>query len=211
MGIKPLKISKPKLKYGGRLMTEYYFINSAERSALQHWHHWLNDNRGDRARLRRAERPEDVLLTEAFFNFLQRMPESWKENMPMLTSASVAGIISHVKVDNQSLSRSYQPKDPGRPRKLVSFAEQLATSVKNKKPAMSELRFQQLQKSRTTDDFYRYVLRAVRLLDNKVNIGSLANDIIHWHREFDFQVDREPAKRLAVRWATDYFTALQKN
>jgi CRISPR system Cascade subunit CasB len=190
---------------------KYQFLSFEEQKVIQRWHHWLDNNRGDRARLRRAERPEDLLLTEAFFNFLNRMPKSWKENIPMLTSASVAGIISHVKADNQALSRSYQPKDPGKPRNLVSFAEQLAISVKNKKPAMSELRFQQLQKSRTTDDFYRYVLRAVRLLDNKVNIGSLANDIIHWHREFDFQVEREPAKRLAVRWATDYFTALQNN
>ena len=75
---------------------------------------------------------------------------------------------------------------------------------------MSELRFQQLQKSRTTGDFYRRVLRAIRLLDGKVNIPSLANDIIHWHQEFDNQIDRKPSNRLAVRWATDYFTALQK-
>ena len=26
---------------------------------LQQWHTWLDDNRGDRARLRRAESPED--------------------------------------------------------------------------------------------------------------------------------------------------------
>jgi CRISPR system Cascade subunit CasB len=75
---------------------------------------------------------------------------------------------------------------------------------------MSELRFQQLQKSRTTDDFYRLVLRAIRLLDGKVNIPSLANDIIHWHREFDNKIARKPSNRLAVRWATDYFTTLQK-
>ena len=74
---------------------------------------------------------------------------------------------------------------------------------------MSELRFQQLQKSRTTDDFYRRVLRAIRLLDGKVNILSLANDIIHWHREFDNQIDRKPSNRLSVCWATAYFTALQ--
>ena len=78
------------------------------------------------------------------------------------------------------------------------------------KPPMSELRFQQLQKSRSTADFYRHILRAIRLLDGKVNIPSLANDIIHWHHEFDNQIDRKPSSRLAVRWATDYFTALQK-
>ncbi|OEU64032.1 MAG: type I-E CRISPR-associated protein Cse2/CasB [Desulfobacterales bacterium PC51MH44] len=192
------------------MRSEYRFLTLAETNTLQKWHRWLDNNRGDRARLRRAERPEDVLLTDAFFYFLQQMPEGWQEKNPILTSATVAGLLSHVKKDRQTLSRGYQPKDKNKQRNMASFAEQLATPVKSKKPAMSELRFQQLQKSRTTDDFYRRILRAIRLLDGKVNILSLANDIIHWHREFDNQIDRKPSNRLAVCWATDYFIALQK-
>ena len=191
-------------------MSEYRFLTLAEFNTLKRWHRWLDDNRGDRARLRRAERPEDILLTDAFFNFLNRMPDSWREKKPILTSAAVAGLLAHVKEDRQTLSKVFQPKDENKPKKRASFAEQLATPAKSKKPPMSELRFQQLQKSRTTDDFYRRVLRAIHLLNGKVNISSLANDIIHWHLEFNHQIDREPAKRLAVRWATDYFTALQK-
>jgi len=181
-------------------MTKYYFLTSAESSALQYWHGWLNDNRGDCARLRRAERPEDVLLTEAFFHFLQRMPDSFGGKIPedqrLFICAAVAGLVSHIK-ENLKSNR---------------FAEQLATPAgKGKKAPMSELRFQQLQKSRTTDEFYLRVIRAIRLLDGKVNVSSLANDIIHWHKEFNNQLNREPPKRLAVRWATDYFTTLQKN
>jgi CRISPR system Cascade subunit CasB len=187
-----------------------YFLTSTEINNLQNWHYWLDDNRGDRARLRRAERPEDILLTDALFNFLQRMPETWQEKNSIFISAAVAGLLSHVKEDRQVLSRGYQPKDKNKPRNIASFAEQLAIPTRGEKPPMSELRFQQLQKSLTTDDFYRRVLRAIRLLDGKVNIPSLSNDIIHWHREFDNQVDRKPTNRLAVRWATDYFTALQK-
>ena len=190
-------------------MREYRFLTLAEINALQRWHRWLDDNRGDRARLRRAERPEDILLTDAFFHFLQQMPEDWREKNPILTNAAVAGLLSHVKKDRQALSRGYQSKDKNKERNTASFAEQLATPAKSKKPPMSELRFQQLQKSRTTDDFYRSVLRAIRLLDGNVNISSLANDIIHWHREFDNQIERKPSNRLSVRWATDYFTALQ--
>ncbi len=191
-------------------MSEYRFLTLAEINTLQRWHRWLDDNRGDRARFRGAERPEDILLTDAFFHFLQQMPEGWREKNHMLTSAAVAGLLSHVKEDRHTLSQGNQPKDKNKPRNIASFAEQLATPVKSKKSPMSELRFQQLQKSRTTDDFYRRVLRAIRLLDGKVNISSLANDIIHWHQEFDNQIDRKPSNRLAVRWATDYFTALQK-
>lgn len=191
---------------------KYYYLSFEEQNAIQRWHKSLDYNRGDRARLRRAEKPEDILLTDSFFHFLQHMPESWRENKYMLTSAAVAGLLSHVKADKQVSSKGYQPKDKSKPRNIASFAELLAHPVKkgDKKPTMSELRFQQLQKSRTTDDFYRYVLRAIRLLDGKVNIPSLANDIIHWHKEFEHQVEREPIKRLAVRWATDYFTALSK-
>ena len=88
---------------------------------------------------------------------------------------------------------------------MASFAEQLATPHEGKgKAPMSELRFQQLQKSPTLDDFYRRLLRAIRLLDGNVNLVSLAGDIIQWHQELEKPIGREPAKRLAVRWATDY-------
>lgn len=191
-------------------MREKIFLTDKEGGALQQWHDRLGHNRGDRARLRRAERAEDILLTDAFFNFQQTMPESWRDNKQLFYSAAVAGVLSHVKADRQIKSKGYQPKDKKKPRRTASFAEQLATPIEGKKPPMSELRFQQLQKSRTTDDFYRRLLRAIRLLNGKVNIVSLANDILHWHQEFNNQPDRNPANRLAVRWATDYFTVLPK-
>jgi len=176
-------------------MKTYPFLEGNDSTALLAWHRWLDDNRGDRARLRRAVAPEDILLTDAFFHFLQHMPESsehWRHNM--LASACVAGALSHVKNHKDNLS----------------FASQLATPVEGKSKApMSELRFQQLQKSRTLDDFYRRILRAIRLLDGRLNIVSLANDILHWHREFKHTNNRNPQNRLAVRWATDYFTALK--
>ncbi|PPK76584.1 CRISPR system Cascade subunit CasB [Methylobacter tundripaludum] len=194
-------------------MSEDYFLNAAEKQAVHSWYVWLDDNRGDRARLRRAESPEDILLTDAFFHFLAKMPEQWQQSKPMLTSASIAGALSHVKTDKQTPSKLYNSKATDAPKKSASFAEQLASSSEGKSKApMSELRFQQLQKSPTTDDFYRRIIRAIGLLGGNVNIISLANDIIHWHREFEYQVDhRQPANRLAVRWATDYFTALPKN
>lgn len=193
-------------------MNRYRFLQQEDMQALQKWHQWLDDNRGDRARLRRAESPEDILLTDVFFHFLQQMPDNWQAHIPILTSAAVAGALSQVKVNKQSVSRIPNSKDSQAPKEMASFAEQLATPVEGKSKApMSELRFQQLQKSKTTDDFYRRIIRAIRLLGNQVNIISLANDIIHWYREFEHQIDQVPANRLAVRWATDYFTALPKN
>jgi len=169
------------------------YLNAEEQAALLRWHKWLDDNRGDRARLRRAECAEDVLLTDAFFHFLKQMPERWREKDRVLSSAAVAGLLSHIKTDCPN----------------ASFATLLARPLKGDKPAMSELRFQQLQKSATTSDFYHRVLRAIKLLGSSVNIASLGNDIIHWHQEFEHHIDREPANRLAVCWATDYFTTLK--
>lgn len=183
---------------------------------LQQWHTWLDDNRGDRARLRRADSPEDILLTEAFFHFLEWMKPltEWSEKTPILTKASIAGAVAHVKANKQTASRIKTSKNTNEAAvRYASFAEQLATPVDGKSKApMSELRFQQLQKSASPDDFYRHILRAIRLLDGNVNVVSLAYDIAHWHREFNQIAEyRNPKDRLTVRWATDYFTALPKN
>lgn len=192
-------------------MSPYYFFEYEDIQAIQQWHESLNKNRGDRARLRRADSPEDILLTEAFFHFLQKMPDSdmWRKDLAI--SACVAGALSQVKTDRQTNSRIRNKKDSDKPKVMASFAEQLATPHENKgKAPMSELRFQQLQKSPSSEDFYRRIIRAVQLLKGQVNIVSLAHDIIQWHKEFKHPAGYSPANRLAVRWATDYFTAHAK-
>lgn len=190
-------------------MEKYRFLDSSECRALGKWHQRLDDHRGDRARLRRAEKPEDVLLTDAFFHFQQQMPESWQNhtNNSLFACAAVAGLLAHVEKDKKTESKIHKSKA----KVMASFAEQLATPIKGDKAPMSEMRFQQLQKSRTTNDFYLGIIRAIRILSKQVNILSLANDIIHWHKEYANQIDRNPANRLAVRWATDYFTASPKD
>lgn len=190
-------------------MSNFYFLTSEEVNALRSWHHWLNGidgdhggNRGDRARLRRAETPEDILLTDAFFHFLRQMPTDFPQRTAaaqrLPVAAAVAGLLAHAADDGLG----------------ENFASQLARPKEGKtKPPMSELRFQQLQKSPTVEDFYRRMLRAIRLLGKSTNVVSLANDIIHWHHEFNAPLGRhqDVTKRLAVRWATQYFTTLLKN
>ena len=146
-------------------MNPYYFFEYEDIQALQRWHEWLEKNRGDRARLRRAENPEDILLTEAFAHFLQQMPDSdtWRKNLA--TSACIAGALSQVKSDRQVNSHIHHKKDADDAKRMASFAEQLATPLEGKgKAPMSELRFQQLQKSTCPEDFYRRIIRAIQLL-----------------------------------------------
>ncbi len=176
-------------------MNHYYQLRDEdERKALTAWWHWLDDNRGERAVLRRAASADDILLTPAFTRFLEFMPAQWKTPRRLLDSAMVAGLLSRVKTDN----RDY------------SFAEALARHKHGgSKAAMSELRFQQLQKSRDPEEFFLRVSRAIALLGGSVHILSLADGILHWLLEYRHVIDREPRKRLAVRWATDYYTHLK--
>lgn len=178
------------------MVTQYRFLNEPEASKrLLNWWESLDKNRGDRARLRRAERPDDILLTEPFFRFLQQMPEEWAKPEALLSSAIVAAALSHVKESREG----------------ETFATQLALPKQGgKKARMSELRFQQLQKSRDPEEFFRRLLRAIHLAESKVNILSLAESILHWMNEYRYGINREPEKRLTVRWATDYYTALPK-
>lgn len=175
---------------------QYRFLKEAQtRERLRSWWESLDKNRGDRARLQRAERPDDVLLTESFFRFLQQMPNEWAKPEELLSSAIVAAVLARVKKSSDN----------------ETFATQLALPKQGaKKARMSELRFQQLQKSRDPEEFFRRLVRAIALAESAVNVLSLADSIMHWMNEYRYGVDRDPQKRIAVRWATDYYTALPK-
>lgn len=167
----------------------YFYLKDEERRSLLAWWHLLNEKRGDRARLRRAEIPDDVLLSEPFFHFLQRMPKDWATPYRLQSSAMVAATLSHVKIVQDD----------------KSFAAQLGTRK------MSELRFEQLQKSRDPEEFFRRLRRAINLLNGAVNVLSLADSILHWMNEYRSGIDKEPLKRLAVAWASDYYKTLPKS
>lgn len=171
--------------------------NDDECQNLKKWWQLLNKKRGDRARLRRAETPDDVLLSEPFFHFLQKMPDDWATPYRLQSSAMVAATLAHVKENKAD----------------QSFAAQMGTAKEGTKDKakVNVLRFQQLQKSRNPEDFFRRICRAVKLLDGKVNVLSLSDSIMHWMMEKQKGVDKEPLKRLAVSWATDYYKNLPKS
>ena len=173
-------------------MGERDFWTDEAQQKLSAWFYGLDANRGDRARLRRAESADDVLLSEPFFNFLRQMPVSWAlaHNLPV--AAMIAAVLAHVKAHQGQ----------------KTFAGQLAAPKSGSdKARMSELRFQQLQKSRTPDEFFRRLIRAVNLVDGQVNILSLADSIRRWMNEYRYGTSLKPMDRLAVRWANDYYSA----
>lgn len=176
-------------------MNQYQILyREGDRKKLLEWWSKLADNRAERAVLRRATSADDVLLTPAFARFLSVMSADWSEDYRLYDSAMVAGLLSRVK--------AHEEKN--------SFAKSLATPKKDgSKAVMSELRFQQLQKSRDVDEFYLRMTRALAMLDGRVNVFSLADGILLWAKEKRQNPDKNPHKRLAVCWATDYYTYLK--
>ncbi|MCX2842583.1 type I-E CRISPR-associated protein Cse2/CasB [Microbulbifer thermotolerans] len=165
-------------------------INPHERNKKQ------GNQRGARAELRRCYSLDAVLLTEAFRNLWMALAQTGRRrDRDILAWACVAAALAEVRG---------QPDD-----KTVTFAKCLgAQKEKSGKPFMSELRFARLQKSRDGDDFLTRLRRALALINKKAPVLSLADDILHWFYEHEGHQSARPMDRLAVRWATDYFTAL---
>ena len=176
----------------------YYFRirEPSNREVLLKWWQELGDRRGERAELRRSDTLDAVLLCEGFRHLWQALAQTGQcRERDMLAWACVAAALAEVRE---------QPTDEG-----MTFARRLGTQKeKTGKPYMSEMRFAQLQKSRSGDDFLRRLRRALALVNKAAPVLSLADNILHWFYEQQGNMGTKPTDRLAVRWATDYFTAV---
>ncbi|EKF75778.1 hypothetical protein A11A3_02877 [Alcanivorax hongdengensis A-11-3] len=176
----------------------FYFRikESATRDAVLKWWRQLEEQRGARAELRRSETLDAVLLTEGFRHLWQALAQtSERRDRDMLAWACVAAALADVRE---------QPAA-----KDVSFARRLGEQKeKTGKPYMSEMRFAQLQKSRSGDDFLMRLRRALALINKTAPVLSLTDNILHWFQEQQSNQGSRPMDRLAVRWATEYFTAV---
>jgi len=159
-----------------------------QQQALLSW--WLGleeSDRGGRAKLRRCEKPEDVLLQPSFYELQQQFSKT-----PTLALAAVAGLLAHIKNSSE-----------------LSFPKQLAQQKEQSgKPVFSELRFQQLLASRDIDELYENLRRAIIQLNRTANILSLADGVLHWAREQrdKNQFDERPERRFQFTWAKAYFS-----
>ena len=178
-------------------VNDYRKIKESDQGLIMGWHASLQENLGERAQLRRVADSNDALLTPAFARFLKQMPGYWgvntdQQGIILPDTAMVVSVVARVK--------EHDPKH--------SFATSLAKPrEKGGNSVMSELRFQRLQTSQDEQEFFEQICRAVDLLRGRVNIPSLANDILHWLHEFRSGPATNPQNRLAVRWATDYYAS----
>lgn len=151
---------------------------------------------GVRAVLRRAREPEDALLTEGFRHLWFGLPERFRGERRMPVWACIAAVLADVR-----------EHDAG-----ASFAVAMGREIEPGagKPRVSELRFSRLQHSTDLTELHQRLRRMVQLLRKKVHVVSLADNVLHWADERNGFVDPRPDRRLAVRWATDYFTELAR-
>lgn len=155
----------------------------------------------ERAVLRRARSPDDALLTEGFRGLWFGLPDGLRRNSDMAAWASVAALLAEVR-ENQ----------PG-----LELAAAMAREARpgDGKPRVGELRFHQLQHCEDLYELHRRLRRLLGLLRNdrgqvQANVLSLADNVLHWHREQRWGPDLIPDRRLPVRWATAYFAELAR-
>lgn len=172
------------------------FWKEDDHEKLLSWWTSLKRKPGWRAELRRADTPADVLLCQGFRYLCYDLAGYWTTEKNILGLAAVAGIVSHIDTD-----------------KTGTFAENCAKAMDGRsKPAVSELRFSQLQKSRTLDELYTRMIRTIHLLKKSASPLSVADAILHWVKEMvNDNVDSDPRNRIRVRWGLDYFQNVPKN
>lgn len=171
------------------------FWKSEDTKALLDWWQILPKKGAWCAELRRAQTPADVLLCQGFRYLCYDLAGFWTSESNILGLAAVAGIISHLKINNGT-----------------TFATACATPPAGKSKApVSELRFAQLQKSRTLDEFFARMVRMTHLLGEAADPVSVANDTLQWFTEsVKAETASDPRKSILVRWGFDYFQHLPR-
>lgn len=147
-----------------------------DEQALFSWWKELENNKGDRAELRRCRSATDVVFTQAFFRFLREINSKERKNIDQL--ALIAGVLAHVKTNDSS----------------KRIAEQMATPKSGSNARVSGLRFRRLLKIDNRDELYPALVRLIHLLDGTANIFSLAESAFYW------------SEKTRKDWAYDYYT-----
>ena len=151
---------------------------SPETEALKAWWQWLDDNRGERAILRRCGSLTEVVFSSAYHRLRSAVSRFGFVDDDGL--ALVAGLAARIKDDIGS----------------GSIAEQMATakSGSDAKARVSGLRFRRLLKVREREDLFSPMIRTIDLLGGNVNIQSLAQGVYFWN------------DKTRKQWAFDYYS-----
>jgi CRISPR system Cascade subunit CasB len=146
-----------------------------------------------KAQLKRCESMDAAMLTAGFRTLWISLPNDINESNNARTIecwAGIAATLAHVRTDNQ-----------------IQLAKAAGKKGDGDKSIVSELRFAQLQNAKTPEEFLRRMRRIVQQLKGEVSVINLADDIQQWFIEHYQLRPRAADKRIAVRWAMDYYRA----
>jgi len=149
-----------------------------EHQILLEWWHTLEDNRGDRAALRRAANTDQVMFNPAFHRLWRALKgTTWQRAERVALIAALAGRV-----------REHRPEK--------SFAAQLGTPPRGReKAAFSGLRFRRLLQAHEPDQLLQGCSRAIAMCGNEVNLPNLAESVYWW------------GDGVKKRWAFGYYDA----
>ena len=145
---------------------------------LSEWWRGLENDRGQRAELRRAKNVQEVIMLPCFHRACRQFASIFgRESRWQSRLALIMGVLSHVKKI---------PTDG------VGVAKQMALGDK---PVVSELRFRRLLQCER-EELYVALIRVIRQLDGCADIHDLANACFYW------------GYAVKKRWAFDYYSKI---
>ena len=153
--------------------------DSPEQQALVAWWRELDNNRGERAALRRSAALAEVAFSPAYHRLRLAVGRFGAVDYEGL--ALVAGLAARVKIDGEG----------------STIAEQMATGKVDGSARVSGLRFRRLLKVKENEVLFSSMTRIIALLGGTVNLQSLARSVYLWD---DRYID------IRKKWAFEYYS-----
>ncbi|MBE0448542.1 MAG: type I-E CRISPR-associated protein Cse2/CasB [Actinobacteria bacterium] len=150
--------------------------DSPEFVALTDWWKQLDNNRGERALLRRCRSLADVVFSPAYHRLRWAVSRFGSVDDDRL--ALIAGLAARIKSNSEG----------------ISIARQMATGKADGSAKVSGLRFRRLLKVRDQDELFTAMTRIIALLGGSVNLQSLTQSVYFWN------------DRTRKQWAFDYYS-----
>jgi CRISPR system Cascade subunit CasB len=154
------------------------------------WWRRLEDDKGERAFLRRAGTLTEVMLSPSFVDLLRTLRNQGyavsNHNHPLSKIAAIAGLSARIKA----------PADAG-------LATRMGTpKATGSTPTFSQLRLRRILACDDIEELYTLLRRALAVLDDKADLADLAATVWNWS-PLDDKRPFDPRRRLAY----DYYAA----
>lgn len=150
--------------------------DTSEYHAFADWWRGLDNDRGERALLRRCRSLTEVVFTPAYHRLRVAVSRCGIVNDDSL--ALVAGLAARVKTDTDD----------------AQIAEQMAGGKPDGSARVSGLRFRRLLKVHGTEEMLSAMSRTIALLDGSVNLQNLVQSVYWWNDQ------------TRKKWAFDYYS-----